>query len=221
MLISGVSKNKTFQGRKKLIFFVVSLSAGPYLERMFSKITVEVIFVPVSYSSLEFHTEQNTRGGFTLVQRGRALCWKWSSEYSCFPATNSLALPGLASSSCSSLWYYPFDSTDCETAGNFLHSRRGMQETLPPIYMRSCRCCRSAQDPRSIWRQQITHSLLHLVFCWGSYKRSHCKSEIQQQEEGPVAPHVEQHQIVNTNIIVWLPWDAHLLIWCKCPVTNH
>lgn len=115
-------------------------------------------------------------------------------------------------------------SCACATAGDLLPARRGSQDTVPSICMRSCKCRRGTQwevDPCGIWRQQTTHILLDLVFCWGNYKWIHCESEYQQGEEGPAAPPVQQHQMFNTSLLVWLPWDAHLLIWPWSPVTKH
>lgn len=96
-------------------------------------------------------------------------------------------------------------SCACATAGDLLPARRGSQDTVPSICMRSCKCRRGTQwevDPCGIWRQQTTHILLDLVFCWGNYKWIHCESEYQQGEEGPAAPPVQQHQMFNTSLLV-------------------
>lgn len=80
-------KIKLVSAEKKRTCFGISLSAGPYTDSRVNKIAIEVLLIPQHYLliSWKFTGNRTPKVSSPQVQKGRAFCCIWSSE---FPAFN-------------------------------------------------------------------------------------------------------------------------------------
>lgn len=202
--------------------FGISLSAGPYVVSRVSKMAVEVN----THSSAllifwKFLGNRTPKVSSPQVQKGRAFCCVWSSEFPAFklPTLCHHPLQWAAAA------HHPYGAipliASCagEPACSSTRSRKGSQDTLPCIHMRSCTLCRGTQwevDPCGIWRQQITFFffLITLSILLRKLQEEHSvhNNSSNKDQFHLMLNSIKYRRTVNANIIVRLPWDARLLI---------